>query len=102
MKKAFGALEKTDPQLIDILSRLESASLDGLEDPFNTFWICFRLLQSIEDIRAMPLLQKARTLLLERAAKIPDDTSRHSFLNNIPEHRLILGTTANPSTPVNT
>lgn len=94
VKRASGKLHAADTQLTDVLNRLESTSLDGLEDPLNTFWVCFRLLQSIEDGRAAPLLQKAHELLLEQAAKIPDKISRHSFLHNVPEHRLILETAA--------
>ncbi|WP_420644864.1 tetratricopeptide repeat protein [Candidatus Leptofilum sp.] len=93
---ASGKLEQASSQLNNVLDSLESTSLDGLEDPFNTFWICFRLLQDIDNLRAQSLLQKANSLLLAQASKIPDENSRRSFLNNVPEHRLIIETAANP------
>ena len=95
VKQALGKLQVTDPQLNNVLNHLESSSLDGLEDPFNTYWICYKLLDSIQDNRANKLLQEAQGLLLKQAMKIPNTTSRHSFLYNIPEHRLILETAAN-------
>lgn len=89
---AAGRLNSQDERLNEILEYLDSANLDGLEDPFNTLWICYWLLNNLEDYRAEALLKKAHDLLLVQAAKIPDETSRHSFLNNVPEHRLILET----------
>ena len=84
--------EKMKEQLNTILDNLDSAKLDGLEDPLNTFWLCFKLLEATNDNRALTLLQKTHQFLLAQGAKIPDLESRQSFLNNVPEHRLILET----------
>ncbi|WP_420632073.1 tetratricopeptide repeat protein [Candidatus Leptofilum sp.] len=91
---AMGNRESISAKLNTILEHLNTTNLDGLEDPFNTFWICYRLLAYLEDERATSLLQKAHSLLLEQGAKIPDQISRHSFLYNVPEHRLISETAA--------
>ncbi len=89
---ARGQHEKIKEQLTNVLDSLDSASLDGLEDPFNTFWICYRLLAALEDSQAIPFLQKAHAFLLEQGTKIPNPDSQRSFLYNVPEHRLILET----------
>ena len=92
IRHALGRLQNNDEDLNTILGFLNKANLDGLEDPFNTIWVCYRILSDLQDHRADGLLVKAYTLLLAQAGKIPDDFSRQSFLINIPEHRLIVET----------
>jgi predicted ATPase len=69
-----------------ILSHLESGSLEGLSDPFSVYLTCHRVLAAKQDPRAQELLSRSFALLQDQAARIRDDAVRDSFLNNVATH----------------
>jgi tetratricopeptide (TPR) repeat protein len=52
-------------------------------------WSCYQVLECAGDPRAAEILTIAHVELERRAVAIIDETLRHSFLHNIPEHRAI-------------
>jgi hypothetical protein len=48
------------------------------------------VLAAAGDERAASVLETAHATLQEQAAKIPDETMRRSFLENVPYHREIV------------
>jgi tetratricopeptide (TPR) repeat protein len=86
------ALARVDPALAlayveQILSHLETGSIDGTDEPLRIYLTCFRVLQANVDPRADEVLEIAFQLLQERAAKITDEDLRHSYLENVAAHR---------------
>jgi hypothetical protein len=83
-----------------VLHHLETGTLDGTLEPFRIYLTCYRVLQANGDPRSRELLDTAYNLLQERAAKISDEDLRHSFLENMANHREILeeGTKSQQST----
>ncbi len=73
-----------------ILSHLESQTLEGLMTPFRVYLTCYRVLKAGGDPRAKAVLGKAYSLLQKQAAKITDEEMRRSFLENVPAHRELL------------
>lgn len=73
----------------DILSYLETQALDGADEPFCVYLTCYRVLCANQDPRAEHILTAAYDLLREYAAKIEDDESRCSYLENVVAHREI-------------
>ncbi len=55
----------------------------------EVYWRCYQVLLASEDRRAADMLDTARAVLEERAAKIEDIELRLTFLDNIPAHRAI-------------
>ena len=85
---ALGDLEEAHAQVEEILNHLESGgTLDGVISPFGIYLTCHQVLAVNKDPRAENVLSTAHTLLQERAAKIADETLRHSFLENVAAHR---------------
>jgi DNA-binding SARP family transcriptional activator/predicted ATPase len=76
-------------QVEDILTYLESGTLEGTEQPLLVYLSCYRVLQAVDDPRAKKVLDEAVHLLQDIAAKITDDDLRHSFLQDVPAHREI-------------
>jgi len=88
---AQGDLTQTKAQVEEILSYLESNTLDGTDEPFWIYLTCYRVLRANQDPRAQAILNTAHLLLQERAAEIRDDEEmRQSFLENVAAHREIL------------
>ena len=52
--------------------------------------ICYRVLQTGHDPRAIDLLKPACSLLQARAAQLPDENDRQAFLDNDIVHRAIV------------
>jgi tetratricopeptide (TPR) repeat protein len=65
-------------------------TLVGTESPQLIRLSCHQVLVRAGDPRAAEVLATAHTELKARAATITDAALRHSFLNNIPEHREIV------------
>lgn len=66
-------------------------SLDGLYEPLQVYLICYEVLRaSGEGERGRGILNTAYAILQERAAKISDESMRHSFLTNVPTHRNLM------------
>ncbi len=66
-----------------ILIHLENHTLDGSEEPFRIYLICYRILKVNNDDRAKTILEQAHLLLHAKADKIRDDELRSSFLKNV-------------------
>jgi hypothetical protein len=52
--------------------------------------ICYRVLATTGDARALPWLQRAHAEMRTVAATITDESLRDGYLNNLQEHRAIL------------
>jgi tetratricopeptide (TPR) repeat protein len=65
-------------------------TLEGTEKPRLIELSCHQVLASAGDPRAAELLARAYAEIEVRAAAIADPTLRHSFLNEVPEHREIV------------
>jgi hypothetical protein len=53
---------------------------------------CYQVLVAAEDPRAQEVLEAGYNLLMDRAARIEDPTTRRSFLENVPANREIVET----------
>jgi tetratricopeptide (TPR) repeat protein len=73
----------------DILTYLESGTLEGTEQPLLVYLSCYRVLQAMDDPRAKQVLDEAYHLLQDIAEMITDEDLRHSFLQNVPAHQEI-------------
>jgi tetratricopeptide (TPR) repeat protein len=86
-----GELEELQDLVTEILHYLDQGgSLEGTEEPFSIYLTCIEALQELGDPRAVGVLDVATRKLSERAAAIPDEAQRRSFLANVPQHRAIL------------
>ena len=85
-----GDLQQAKDQVEEILNHLETSTLDGTEEPFRIYLICYRVLLADQDPRAETILATSYQKLQERAAKITDDEMRVSFLKNVAAHREIV------------
>jgi predicted ATPase/class 3 adenylate cyclase len=74
----------------EILEHLETATLDGTDEPFRVYLTCYQVLRANKDLRAQEVLTTAYALLQEWAAKIGDEALRHSFLENVAANREIV------------
>ena len=73
-----------------ILAHLQDHTLAGAEEPFRVYLSCYRVLEANEDPRAQTILDQTYTLLQARAAKLTDEASQQSFLENVAAHREIM------------
>jgi predicted ATPase len=94
-----GNLHQAQAHVEEILSYLESNTLDGTEEPFRVYLTCYRVLRANQDLRAQAILDTAYSLLQEQAAKISDEEMRHSFLENVAAHREVMSEFANGNRP---
>jgi len=94
---AQGDLAQALGQVEEILSYLETKTLDGTEEPFRVYLTSYRVLRANQDPRAEDILNTAYRLLQERAAKISDTGGRRSFLENVGAHREIVGEWQSPA-----
>lgn len=83
-------LARAQAHVEQILSHLESDTLDGTDEPFRVYLTCYRVLQASRDSRSQGVLNMAHSLLQEQAGKIADEEVRRSFLENVAAHREIL------------
>jgi adenylate cyclase len=74
----------------EILTHLESHTLEGTEEPIRVYLTCYRVLAANQDSRASELLNTAYNLLQERAAKMNDEEMRLSYLENVAAHRELI------------
>lgn len=77
-------------QVEEILTYLQSQRLDGVEEPFLVYLVCYEVLQATHDPRAHALLEAACAQLVERAEGIADPQLRHSFLHRVAAHQRLL------------
>jgi tetratricopeptide (TPR) repeat protein len=85
-----GDLTQASAFVEDILSHPKADNIEGLDEPFLIFLICYRVLRASNDPRAQSILEKAYNLLQERVASITDEALRRSYLENVVAHREIL------------
>lgn len=64
--------------------------LSGTWEPLKIYWICYQILQAVDDPRKDEFLKDALKNLQKRAEKITDKAARERYLNNVPWHREIL------------
>jgi tetratricopeptide (TPR) repeat protein len=83
-------LIQAQAQVEEILTHLESKTLDGTDEPLRIYLTCYHVLRAAQDPRAQEILNTAHNLLQERAAKIGDEELRRSFLENVAVHREIV------------
>jgi hypothetical protein len=73
----------------------------GLDEPFDIYLTCYRVLHANHDARAVSILQTAQRRLREYVDHITDAALRQSFLHNVATHRALAsaasGMTAVPS-----
>jgi len=86
---AQGNLAAAQAHVEEILSYLETGSLHPMFGPFRVYLTCYRVLRANGDTRADDILERAHSLLQERAARINDEAERRSFLENVAAHREI-------------
>jgi tetratricopeptide (TPR) repeat protein len=84
---AEGDLAQALDSVEDILSHLESGTLEGTEQPLLVYLTCYQVLQASDDPRAHQILDEGHRLLQEIAGKITDPELHRSFLENVPAHR---------------
>jgi tetratricopeptide (TPR) repeat protein len=75
----------------EILAYLEQGgTLDGADEPLRVLLTAVQALQAAGDRRAAATLDQAHTRLVDQAARIRDEPSRKSYLENVPWHNEIL------------
>jgi hypothetical protein len=88
-----GELEGALAHVDEILAFLEENPLRGVSD-IRTYLVCYQVLQAAADPRAKGVLGTAHALLQERAATIPTEQLRRTYLENVPHNREILAACA--------
>lgn len=73
-----------------ILQHLANGPLVGAEEPFRVYLTCYQYLKAVQDSRAPSFLENTRAMLQATAAKISDEATRRSFLENVPYHRALM------------
>jgi adenylate cyclase len=73
-----------------ILSFLKRSTLDGVEEPVRIYLTCYKVLCAGHDPRAREIVEKAHTLLQQRAIKISDQELRGTYLENVAVNREIV------------
>jgi predicted ATPase len=66
----------------------QAFSNDGMAEEYLA---CYRVLRAAQDAQADELLRTVYTQLQASAAQIDDEAMRHSYLENVPAHRAIIG-----------
>jgi tetratricopeptide (TPR) repeat protein len=88
---AQGNVDRASVHVAQLLSYLgDCDTLPSSEDPFLIALTCYQVLTGTGDARAVHLLEVAHHALQAKAQAVPDAALRHSFLNDIPEHREIV------------
>jgi hypothetical protein len=65
-------------------------TLNGTSEPFRIYWTCYQVLSANKDPRAYEILQAAYQRLQTAASKMDEPALRHSFLENVVIHQLIV------------
>lgn len=97
---AQGQLEQALAHVEAILSLLPTDEFVVLDERFEIYLTCYRVLEAIGDVRAASLLQRAERPLRARAEHISDDALRWSFLENVAAHHAILTLAHTTAMPV--
>ncbi|MBE2222143.1 MAG: tetratricopeptide repeat protein [Anaerolineae bacterium] len=79
----LGNARQTMPVLEELLNYLKNIGLfHGANTPLLMLWTCYQVLLALGDDRAGVVLAKAVELLETAVSHIPDETSRHTFIQN--------------------
>ncbi len=88
---ATGDLAAAQQYLQPVLAYLEGGrDLDGTDEPLRVYLTCYLVLHAGGDPGAKTILETAYGLLQSRAANIPNQAARDSFMENIEYHQAIL------------
>jgi tetratricopeptide (TPR) repeat protein len=82
-----GDLPQALALLEQILTHLETGTLEGADEPVRVHLTCYRVLASVGDPRAGFVLKDGYKLLQEGAARIEEQGVRRAFLENVPANR---------------
>lgn len=81
----------TRPAVEKLLDHLHTVDpFRGADAPLFILWTCYQALLATGDARAGSVLEVAVELVKTAVAHIPDQATRHAFLENIPWHREIM------------
>jgi tetratricopeptide (TPR) repeat protein len=95
---AAGDLQAAQATIEQIVPHLNSDALAGVVESLGIYLTCYRVLAANQDRRAMTVLRAGVQLLQNRAARISDAESRHSYLENVVAHRALLAAAATLNT----
>jgi tetratricopeptide (TPR) repeat protein len=86
-----GSLEEANKYASQVWNYLEDHGSRGMEFPISAHLTCAQIFESAGDThKAQAAVDSGYKELLIRAEKISDPNWRKSFLENVPEHRLII------------
>jgi len=97
---AQGELAQPLAQGEAILSLLAADEPLALDEPFEIYLTCYRVLETSGDMRAASVLQTAQLHLRECTEQITDDALRRSFLEHVTAHHAILTLAHTTAPPV--
>ena len=87
---ARGDVDGAMATIAEVVAHFDAGgSVDGSEDPMWIHLTCYQVLAAARSARSPEFLERAHTLLLERARPL-DDAERASFLANVPSHRAVV------------
>ncbi len=78
---ALGQPDAAFAMVEQILSYLNTGTLDGAREPAQIYWHCYIVLCSRDDPRAREVLAQAFDLVQKQSARISDKHLRHSYLH---------------------
>jgi class 3 adenylate cyclase/tetratricopeptide (TPR) repeat protein len=88
---AQGKAAETRPAVAELLSHLQTVGpFDGADTPLLILWTCCRALWANQDGRFEQILALTVKVLETAVSHIPDEATRHSFLQNVSWHREIM------------
>lgn len=79
-------LRQATEDVEEILTYLETGSLDGNDEPIRILLTCHRVLEAQGDERAHAILATAQNLFEKQAGRIQDPQLRRSYAEDIPSH----------------
>lgn len=68
----------------------QGGTIDGTDEPLRVYLTCYRVLDATGDARAASTLETAWQSLQQKAARLPDESARRRFLEDVPYHRDIV------------
>jgi tetratricopeptide (TPR) repeat protein len=85
-----GNVEEACQILEPVLEMLAAGSkFEGADEPIRIYFSCYKVLDALNDDRALSVLEKGYAALHARAAQIPDETIRKRFIAEISHHHQI-------------
>jgi tetratricopeptide (TPR) repeat protein len=76
-------------QIDPVLDYLATHPLHAADEPFQVYLTCYQVVRAQNDPRAAQVLAEAHQQIAARLALLPDEQTRHAFLNNIPAIRAL-------------